>query len=353
MVIVDGMNDEHLAEDYLPILQRIKRVGAYGIADNQQPQRGVDTLNCVGALLGLDVSDLPVGRAYLEAVAENIALKEDDCVYRASLLKTENGLLQTVNGLNLSTMQYRQAWQSLKEHLPSQYQLYPLREGRGILIDQKGRLQKTFPPHQHLAENMSTLLPKDIFLQNLIFSSSCCLEFLQENKGQWYLWLWDGAQKQKMPAFQTLHGFQGAIVAKTPVIVGLAKTMQMALAELKKATGETDTDLLEKKQQTIALAARYDLVICHVNGADEAAHRFDCIEKKQFLERVAEELLLPLVSSEKTVLIVGDHSTFCACGTHGQAKQPFYLANSMLKGNLGQAKGQEVIKLLQRGIRHG
>ena len=59
------------------------------------------------------------------------------------------------------------------------------------------------------------------------------------------------------------------------------------------------------------------------------------------------------MEQKKTVLIVGDHSTFCACGTHGQAKQPFYLANSMLKGNLGQVKGQEVIKLLQRGIRHG
>ena len=112
------------------------------------------------------------------------------------------------------------------------------------------------------------------------------------------------------------------------------------------STGDTDTDLAAKVEAALALAKRLPLVLLHINGADEAAHRKDREEKEAFLGQVDRLVVEPLAQSGLPLLVTSDHSTSCRTGGHLGIPQPFALWRGEQRGNLGQLAGTTALQLL-------
>lgn len=349
MVIIDGMTDSALSPDILPSLQWIRKYGAHGLINNDVTGKSSDSLNCICTLLGVEANCLPTGRAYLESVGQEI-VSENIWFFRGNLVTVEAGKLTASYGVGLSAEEERQMQLCIKQHLPKEMGFWLLTQGRSIIsTDVFEQLPVTFAPHQVIGQAIEDILPKDALLRKIVEGSRFWLKnFAKEEKA--YLFLpWDGAKKEELPIFNSLHKKNAAMIAKTPIVRGIAKEMKVACPQLLKATGDVNTDLQEKLERTIELAKHYDVVVLHINGADEAAHRQDCAAKIRFLQRVDEMILQPLLKIPNRVMICADHGTCCRSGRHFGGWQPFYLAHCEEKGDIGHIRGLDAIKVLTKG----
>lgn len=105
---------------------------------------------------------------------------------------------------------------------------------------------------------------------------------------------------------------------------GCAELLGLSVHVPLRATGDVDTDLAAKAAAAErALAAGRDVVV-HVGALDEAAHRRDPAAKREALERVDRELIVPL--SHHTIAVTADHSTCPRTGRHGAEPVPVVAA---------------------------
>lgn len=83
------------------------------------------------------------------------------------------------------------------------------------------------------------------------------------------------------------------------------------------------TDLDAKTEAALRAAERCPFVLLHINGADEAAHRYDSAEKETFLRRVDGRVFSRLLASEHEIVVASDHGTDPESGAHLGGPQPF------------------------------
>ena len=72
-------------------------------------------------------------------------------------------------------------------------------------------------------------------------------------------------------------------------------------------------------------AGKYPFVLLHINGADEASHRKDAMEKRVFLSRVDAEIVCPLATNLPFFIVTGDHAADPRTGTHESTPQPVFV----------------------------
>ena len=122
---------------------------------------------------------------------------------------------------------------------------------------------------------------------------------------------------------------KGAAVCKAEIVRGIARALKMPGPDLPTATADIDTDVCAKAGQTIKFLNDYDFVVTHFNGSDEAAHRYDYTGKADFITRIDEDFIGPVLKSVKEplkILICGDHVTSCVTGKHSAGNVPVIAA---------------------------
>jgi 2,3-bisphosphoglycerate-independent phosphoglycerate mutase len=107
----------------------------------------------------------------------------------------------------------------------------------------------------------------------------------------------------------------------------------MDLIHVPGATGYLDTDYVGKARAAVAALDQYDMVVVHVEAADEAGHLGNATEKVKALERIDADILGPLLErlrKEKDwrVLVAPDHPTPCSTKSHSPLPPPFCYAGS-------------------------
>jgi 2,3-bisphosphoglycerate-independent phosphoglycerate mutase len=115
-----------------------------------------------------------------------------------------------------------------------------------------------------------------------------------------------------------------------------------------------DTNLLGKAEMACSLLKEYDFILVHINGTDEASHRYDYRQKIEFIERIDRELVgyihnhLNHMDEEIRLLICTDHATSPISGKHAAVPVPYIYWNSKQRDNgLKQGMGTtEVIRYL-------
>ena len=278
-----------------------------------------DSLNCICTILGVPSSQIPRGRAYLEAVASGIEVYENDLVLRANWVKIENGLL-TSSCATLDEDHFPNVIDSL---LGVGFELYPLGEYKNIIVlrNRKDLLENiiAYAPHENLSRNVDLILPvcEDRFIEKIMRN------LIYEHK----LWVWGEAVKTTLPSYENLHNKKGAFVCKTQIVVGIAMAMKMYCPRLKYATADIDTDLVEKRETALALIKQYDEVYIHINGADEAGHRRNKKEKLDFIKKIEKEVILPIIHKKDRdvqFIITSDHATLTESGAHSDEAVPTY-----------------------------
>ncbi len=156
---------------------------------------------------------------------------------------------------------------------------------------------------------------------------------------------------QSVPCSLPLFHPQAAAVGGALIVQGLCRAVGMELHTGARFTGDTDTDLPAKTGLALALSEKNRFVLLHINGADEAAHRLDPLEKTSFLRQVDQKVVAALQGAPGPVLVCADHGTSPATGKHLRDLQPFLLRGHNLEGNLGTMPGTAAKKLLLEGIR--
>ncbi len=340
MVVIDGMEDHadngllggsFLARTGCQNIESIARRGLYGLVNNTPTGRETDSMVCILTMLGVPPHHIPRGRAYLEALSIGAKPGGEDLVLRCNLaaIDEENRLISSC-GAGLTDAQMRQAVRIISKE--TGLELLHLNTYKNLLIIQEGKQYfdtfKTYPPHQNIGRLLKDIMPAadspvGAALQKLVFAS-------QKILGSYVILPWGEAVREELPSFFTLHGIEGAMVAKTEIVRGIGVAMGLICPLLDRATGDVDTDLCEKATMAMELVKRYDFVMLHINGADESAHRGNFTEKAAFLKRIDDEVIGPLLdglSADTALIVTSDHATDCESGAHLNAPVSYYIWN--------------------------
>lgn len=326
LVILDGASEESIRElndlsplDYAktPAIQTIINEG-YRTKKIFYPEGRVpDSLCCILTILGVNKNYIPESRAYLEAIAANIKIEEDEVVLRCNLISVENDKLESFNGKGLS----HEEVVTLSGNIKSDYgiKFYNLNEYRNILVMKKSKevlaLQNE-PPHENIGigiDNLLIELNKIDLLKKFVDEN----QFSKNNK-QYMFYPWGVSEATILPSYFSLHNKDCSCVCGTEIMKGIAKAMNIDIPTLKNATGDVDTDLREKAEAVLREIKNYDMVIAHINGADEAAHRMDLQGKINFIERIDKDFIKLIHENTKgtKIIILSDHQTSSMTGKH-------------------------------------
>ncbi|MDR2520203.1 MAG: hypothetical protein LBC69_04010 [Eubacteriaceae bacterium] len=332
----------------------------YGWLDTTPKGFDADSLCCIPTLLGVPPDQIPKGRAYCECIAGGIKTEEGDLLFRCNPASLDGGILVSANSFGLTEEEYAEI-ASIIEQCEGEVELHHMHGYKNVLIFKGLRESiseiKTFPPHQNVGRPLEDILPfggkAGERARSFVLSSQAAIQ--KRLKRDMAFLPWGESVTCSLPLFSKLFGLDGiSAVCRTEVVQGICSLMGFLLESVEGATGDTDTNLDGKAQAAIAALDKSDFVLVHINGADEAAHRFDGKGKAEFVRQVAERVICPIAESldrGARLMVSSDHSTDPLDGSHGGAPQPFFLFQ---KGFLrhryaGRYPGVQAVPLLMAG----
>lgn len=324
LIILDGLMENALNAIEIKeiLLKEYKDSYKLKMVDFNVKDKAIDSLNCIMNILGYSANKYDIGdRAYYEAIANNIKIKEDEVVLRCNIVNVLNEQLVDFTGGTIPN--------NIEEILNyihiENVKIYHLNEYKNLLVMKKELVMNSLlcPPHFHIGENISNLVPNNEVIK-LIIKESQRVFSLNGVEGK-VLWPWGISKEVKLPSYTKIHNSRGGIVAGIDLLCGIAKVLEMEYRKPKKSTGYYNTSLKEKLKATIELAETCDDIIVHINGLDELAHKKDFTNKLRFLEKISNELIYPLLTiKEFKVAITCDHITDSRTGKHEKG-EVFYI----------------------------
>ena len=341
LVLIDGLGDEPnskiggltpLEFAATPYMDKLAAAGMTGSASICEEDLVPESCSCILRLLGLPTELMPKNRAYLELLAHNRDVAEDEMVLRCNLaVRDASGRLVAFNGSGLTTGQMKQA-ANVCNKLYDEIEFFHLSEYRNLLIlkQEEAVLScKVKPPHESLGEKVEELLAElkqsSEAIAQLLAEAEKRLSVFNHDGLHYILYPWGASNRQVLPSFTSLNNMTGGAVCKAEIVVGIAKALGMEVITPPTATGDIDTDVTDKVDATLELLKQQDFVIAHFNGTDEAAHRYDALGKAQFIAKIDQEflgLLLRVYDDPLQIIICGDHVTSSVTGKHGAGKVP-------------------------------
>lgn len=318
LCIIDGMTDPMFcAADYkgLSAMRQLQPVCTV------PPGCSPESLTCILTILG--VKPIPAFiRGYAEALGEGIPVCPDDLILRASWAAVEHGRCSRLISAppEIETR--------------GEFRYYALGGYKSLLIlpSLAGCVKEieTHPFYLNADTPAKKLRPSGNALLSDIFDRQCSNERCMVPWGQ--------SRPVEIPSFPS----RGAVICGTSVVKGIAHMLQMMLWNVPGATGDVDTNLSMKYEAAIDAAKEFPFVLLHINGADEAAHRRNAVEKKEFLMKVDRMITQPLLHCGHKVCVMADHETDPATGLHSGIYQPRFsssagdpILNSLLKDSMG------------------
>lgn len=315
MLIIDGMADlpcdalgglTPLEAAHTPNLDSMRHLGHAGTTP---AGLSTDSQNCILTILGMPPELIPKGRAYLEALAEGIKVEEGDLLLRLNFVGVENGRLAR------NCLPYTGKMPELEG-----CEFFPTSAGRALLRlpDKAGHLSSIYchAPHENMGRPILEILPTGGDLADML--KDAAIKLLDMTEGAVSFVIWAPSVYTPLPDFMSLRGVRGGAVTGTPVVMGIAAALGMALPKTDGATGDTDSNLGAKLDAAIKLLPQCDFVLIHINGADEAAHRLNPKEKADFITKADRELIGPLLKSglDRPLVVLSDHATLARTGGH-------------------------------------
>ena len=341
LILIDGLGDEpnsklagltpwtFAAKPHMDLLAQAGSTGQLSIClDEFVPE----SCNCILRLLGVAKEDMPTNRTYLELLAYNKNLSDEAMVLRCNLaVRDARGRLVGFNGIGLNQDQMQEA-AAVCNALCEEIEFLHLSEYRNLLVLKKEPdllSCNVAPPHESLGEQVEILLKevkdKSSSIGGLLEKSEKYLSMFNHDGLHYILYPWGAATKSCLPSFEYLHGLTGGVVCKAEIVRGIAIAMGMKVLTPLSATGDIDTVIADKARATLELLQQKDFILTHFNGTDEAAHRYDAVGKADFISRIDQQFLRPIIQTYHDplkIVICGDHCTSSVTGRHSVGAVP-------------------------------
>lgn len=326
LVILDGASEEKIKElNYMtpieyaktPVLDKLIKTGKYSKKTFFPENRTPDSLCCILTILGVNESLIPENRAYLEALAANIEIKDTEAVLRCNLVSIKDGRLESFNGKGLTKTEMEEF--SNKVTTKNNLKFHHISDYRNILVIDKEKLTcrpYNMPPHENIEK------PMEILRRNI--NNNILEEFMHENQfstnsGDYAFYPWGVSERAELKSFFDIHKKSCSCVCGAEIMKGISNAMKIRLPELRNATSDADTDLGEKAEAVLRELRTHDVVIAHINGTDEVSHRKDIYGKIKFIEKIDEEFLSVIYKNVNNtrIIVLADHQTSSITGKHG------------------------------------
>jgi len=130
---------------------------------------------------------------------------------------------------------------------------------------------------------------------------------------------------EETPSFQEKYNLKACFVAGGALYKGIARILGMEEIPVEGATGFIKTNLKGKIQAIKDSLAKFDFVFCHIKATDSLSEDGDFIRKKEFIEKI-DENLEPILDLKNTLIVVtADHSTCCILKRHCKDPVPLLI----------------------------
>lgn len=302
----------------MPMLETIKTVGQRGKISFCPDGFAPDSLVCILTMLGIEPADIPTSRAWLETMAMGVN-PIHQYIMRCNLVSVEENRLASFNAKGFNRQEMQEYARKVSKIAPPEIEFFHLSDYRNLIaIDEKLMGSETLlppAPHENIGQDLQVLFAG-------LAGDHPLVEFMLESQamaGGYMIYPWGGGPKGDLPALDTILGRRCGCVCKTELMAGMAKAMQMETVVPENATADFDTDLPSKLKAAKSLLDSCELVILHINGADELAHRQDYEGKLDFLRRIDEEVLSKLaldLHEDIRLIVTSDHITSSKTGKH-------------------------------------
>ena len=296
------------------------------------------------------------GRSPLEAASIGVTLEDNETSFRANLVTLtgegayEDLVMEDYSAGEIKTADAKKIIADLMPVLNDERtKIYAGVSYRHLLVLADKEVEgKLIPPHDISKRPVRDYLPKDTQILSLMKKS---YEFLKKHpynverikegkRPASSIWVWGEGKRPKMDSFWEKFGVKGSVISAVDLIKGIGILTGMRSIEVDGVTGNIDTNFDGKAQACIdAFRSGDDFVYVHMEAPDECGHRFEADNKKLAIELIDEKVIGPVCryleesGEDFAILVVPDHPTPIATGTHARDPVPFFAYYSQKEVN--------------------
>ncbi len=387
IVVGDGMADYPIPElegktpleaAKTPNMDWLASKGEVGMARTIPPK--MTPASDVGnlSILGYDPRQYYCGRAPLEAANMGIQLAPDEVAFRCNLITTDKDVLVDYSAGHISSHEAKVLMDTLNEEIGTEKKrFYPGVSYRHLLVLKDSRYPaKTLagisctPPHDLTEKKFRESLPKGEGAELLIEIMESARKALKDHEinrvrldlGEnpaTMIWLWGQGQAPTIPSFKERYGLTGSVISAVDLVNGIGRLIGFEVIKVPGATGYYDTNYEGKAEYALESLKKKDVILVHIEAADEAGHNGDLREKMTAIERIDRlvigRILEGLKGIEYRILVMPDHPTAVAQKTHTADDVPFVIAGTGIASNgapaYSEAAGKATGLFLEEGYR--
>lgn len=140
-----------------------------------------------------------------------------------------------------------------------------------------------------------------------------------------YVLLRGASKYKKIQTFNEKFNFRACSISGVGIIWGISRYLGIDYFHPKGVTGHLNTNLKSKINETKKAMKKYNFIILHINGCDEAGHDMNFDAKKKFIEKIDKEVISELLDLNINLVITSDHQTSVISGKHQFGPVPFLL----------------------------
>jgi 2,3-bisphosphoglycerate-independent phosphoglycerate mutase len=303
------------------------------------------------SVMGYDPIIYYKGRASIEAKSLGINIGEGEVVFRCNLVNVSEGRMNDYSAGHIGNEEAGEIIKALNEKLGSKDVIFYAGVSYRHILKLKGHEEtlkaKCTPPHDIPGKPVAGFLPQGSgsdLLSDLMARSETLLRSHQVNVARRQrgdvpvttIWLfWGSGQVPEMPAFKKSYGLSAAMTSGVDLLRGLAKMAGMEILNIKGVTDGPDNDDAAQADGALEALKKNDLVVVHIEAADEAGHGGFIDEKIEAIEKIDKEVVSRLRNyrGDLCVLVMPDHPTPVTVRTHTADPVPFLIWGKGVSAN--------------------
>lgn len=381
LIIPDGAPDEPVGQlgnrtpleaARLPNIDWIAAHGRTGTALHIPPAMEPGSDVAIMSLFGYNPQENYTGRAPLEVAGKGFELGPDDWAFRANLVTIIDGKMVDYSAGHISSQEAHALIELLSQKIATEgVRFYPGVSYRHLVVFSNGRFEKvrTTAPHDIIGQAVKKSLPRgkgsaplrelmtraaQLFKEHEINEVRCQLNESPATD----IWLWGQGTHCHLVPFLQRFGLQGALIAGTDLVKGLARLLGWKIIDVPGATGYLDTDYKAKGRAAVKSLKQGDFVIVHVEAPDEAGHIGDPKAKITALEAIDQHIVAPVLDELRKnknwrILVCPDHPTPVRLRTHVAKPVPFAMAGKNISAVLADGFTEANAQAADLHIEHG
>lgn len=356
IVLPDGAADVALPEldgrtpleaAHIPHMDWVATHGRAGrivtIPEGFTPGTDVGTLS----LLGYDPHVYYSGRAPIEAAAKGLSARPDQMIFRCNFVTILDGLMKDNTAGHIRQEETDALIGDLDAALGAQgceFHAGVTYRNLMLLGDAADMQLQCAPPHDIIDQQVASHAPRGTGAERIERISKLAHDLLadhavnRERRAEGRapvtdIWLWGQGRPVRFEPFAERFGPRGAVITGVDILRGFARLMDMRIIEVPGATGYIDTNYAGKGEAAVRAIDELDMIVVHVEAADESAHMGSPSEKVKALERIDEFVVGPLLrklqaGGEWRMLVAADHPTLCTTRGHSDVPPLFAFAGT-------------------------